>query len=133
MELRRELPGAQVERARGGIKVTFASGILFPVNAASLSPEAQLHIAKLAEILNRFPETRILVEGHTDITGTTEYNKVLSEKRAASVKEYAVTLGVDPARVGTAGHGEARPVATNSTEKGREKNRRVEVFILVTD
>lgn len=130
VELKRELTGAHIERTSNGIQVTFASGILFPVNTAELSPGAQAHIGKLAGVLNKYPRTNIMVEGHTDITGTTEYNLSLSEKRAASVENYAVSLGVDPGRISTKGYGESRPVATNSTKRGQEKNRRVEIFIV---
>ncbi|QEC51817.1 OmpA family protein [Anseongella ginsenosidimutans] len=130
VELKRQLPQAEISRVPKGIKVTFASGILFAVNASSLSSPAQEYLEKLAGVLQRHPAGRILIEGHTDITGTTDYNKTLSEKRAESVKTYLVNQGIVPDRINTAGYGEARPVATNSTPQGQEKNRRVELFIM---
>lgn len=129
LALKRLLPQARVNRVPKGIKLTFASGILFDVNSSSLSELAQEQLQKLAGVLQAASSSQILVEGHTDVTGTTAYNKSLSEKRAASVKTYLVSQGVASERIRTVGYGEARPVATNSTRKGQEKNRRVELFI----
>lgn len=128
-EIRQRLPQAETKLVPKGIKVTLASGLLFAVNSSNLSPAAKEHLANLASVLNKFPDTQILVEGHTDVTGTTEYNQALSEKRALAVKDYLVSQEVNAARITAAGYGEQRPVATNSTPEGQERNRRVELFI----
>ena len=129
LKVKRLLPEAEVKRSPKGIQVTFASGILFDVNSSSLSEPAKQQLQKLAGLLEAASSSQVLVEGHTDVTGTTELNKSLSEKRAAAVKTYLVSQGIAPERILTVGYGEARPIATNSTRKGQEKNRRVEVFI----
>src|SRR5690606_6375104 len=103
--------------------------MLAGVNSSSLSEPAKQQLQKLAGLLEASPSRQVLVEGHTDVTGTTELNKSLSEKRAAAVKTYLVSQGIAAERILTVGYGEARPIATNSTRKGQEKIRRVEVFI----
>lgn len=132
-EMRRDIAGAKIERVGEGIKITFPSGILFQVNSAELQTDAQTNIDKLAQILNKYKDTNVLIEGHTDSTGTAEYNQALSERRAASVAQYAENKGVDPSRVTTKGYGETQPAAPNSTVDGRQKNRRVEVAIMAND
>lgn len=127
--IRQLLPEAETELVPKGIKVTLASKVLFGVNSSSLSSPAKEQLATLAGVLNKFPDTQVLVEGHTDVTGTTEYNQTLSEKRAVAVKDYLVSQGINAARITAAGYGEQRPVATNSTPEGQERNRRVELFI----
>ncbi len=81
-----------------------------------------------AELLDKYPELNLRIEGHTDAVGSESYNQVLSEQRAASVKEFMVIQGMDPARVQTLGFGKSRPLGTNYTDEGRAKNRRVELF-----
>jgi outer membrane protein OmpA-like peptidoglycan-associated protein len=128
-EMERDLEGATIERIGEGIKVTFASGILFDVDSAALRPEAQENLKKLATILQKYEDTEILIEGHTDSTGPEEYNQSLSERRANSVNNYLIGLGVEGVRLTTVGYGEMQPVASNETQEGRQANRRVEVAI----
>jgi outer membrane protein OmpA-like peptidoglycan-associated protein len=128
-ELEEEVKNAEVERVGEGIKVTFESGILFGFDSYSLTPAAQENVQELARILNEYPDTQIMVEGHTDNRGTAQYNKGLSERRASSVANYLKMQGVSSDRVSTMGHGFDQPVADNETDAGRAKNRRVEVAI----
>ncbi|WP_022835118.1 OmpA family protein [Salisaeta longa] len=132
-ELDQKLADAKVERVGEGIKVTFDSGILFDLNSAALRPEARENLRKLQQSLSDFPETELLVVGHTDATGPASYNQTLSERRAQSAAEYLMSLGIDPGRINTMGKGESQPVATNETAAGRQQNRRVEIAIYASE
>lgn len=132
-ELQKEMDNATVERVGEGIKVTLNSGILFDVNSYALKTSARENLNSLADVLKKYPDTKILVEGHTDSTGSDEYNQKLSEQRAGSVAAYLKTLGVASDRITQAGHGESIPVADNGTEAGRQKNRRVEIAIFADE
>lgn len=132
-ELRRDLEGAQVERVGEGIKITFDSGILYATNSAELQSGAKTEIAQLAETLKKYPDTNILIEGHTDNTGTQQINQPLSERRAQSVANYLASMGVDRSRMTTQGYADSQPVADNSTAAGRQQNRRVEIAIFAND
>jgi outer membrane protein OmpA-like peptidoglycan-associated protein len=132
-EMRRDLEGAKIERVGEGIKITFDSGILFDVNSSSLRPQAQYNLNELAQILNKYDDTNILIEGHTDSTGPEEYNMQLSMNRAQSVANQLSSQEVNPTRFKTMGYGETQPIATNDTKEGRQMNRRVEVAIFAND
>ncbi|WP_439880365.1 OmpA family protein [Pontibacter sp. MBLB2868] len=132
-ELQRDLEGAQVERVGEGIKITFDSGILYPINSAELQPGAKTEIAQLAATLKKYPDTNIVIEGHTDNTGSTQINQPLSERRAQSVADYLATMGVDRSRMTTQGYADTQPVADNSTAAGRAQNRRVEIAIFANE
>lgn len=132
-EIRKDIKNAKVERVGEGIKITFDSGILFDVNKSDLRSEARTNIEKLAGILNKYDDTNILVEGHTDSTGSDDYNQRLSERRAAAVADYAKGFGVQSSRFSTVGYGESQPVSANSTPDGRQANRRVEVAIFANE
>jgi outer membrane protein OmpA-like peptidoglycan-associated protein len=132
-ELQKDLEGATVERVGEGIKITFREGIQFALNSAELSESSKSNLQDLAETLKKYDDTNILIEGHTDITGTREYNMRLSEKRAESVADYLKGLGVAGKRVTTAGYGPEQPVGDNETEYGRQQNRRVEVAIFANE
>jgi len=132
-EMRRDIKNAKIERVGEGIKITFDSGILFQTNSAELQPAVMTSIENLAKVLNKYPDTNILIEGDTDNTGTDEYNQKLSERRAQAVADYAKRLGVAGARISTIGLGESNPVASNDTEIGRQQNRRVEIAIFAND
>jgi outer membrane protein OmpA-like peptidoglycan-associated protein len=132
-EMEKDLEGARIERVGEGIKVTFDSGILFDVNKADLRPVARANLEELAAILQKYEDTNILVEGHTDATGTDEHNMQLSRQRAESVRHHLVTLGVSPSRFSIMGYGESQPVADNGTEAGRQANRRVELAIMANE
>ena len=132
-ELRRDLENAEVERVGEGIKITFDSGILFNTNSAQLQSAAQAEIAKLAETLKKYPDTNIVIEGHTDNTGSPAINQPLSERRAQAVADYAASNGVDRSRMTTQGYAADQPIADNSTEAGRRENRRVEIAIFANE
>jgi outer membrane protein OmpA-like peptidoglycan-associated protein len=132
-EMRQDMQGAKIERVGEGIKITFDSGLLFDVNKSDLRPQAKTNIESLARILNKYSDTNILVEGDTDNSGSEDYNLRLSERRAQSVANYLLTLGVPGPRISTVGLGESNAVASNDTEAGRQQNRRVEVAIFAND
>ena len=132
-ELRKDLEGAKVERIGEGIKITFDSGILFNFDSSELTPTSRANIADLAKTLNKYNDTDILIQGHTDSRGPEDYNQKLSEERAESVARYLTDLNVARTRITTVGYGETMPVADNSTAEGRALNRRVEVAIYAND
>lgn len=132
-EMRKDLKNAKIERVGEGIKVTFESGILFDVNSSTLRSEAKDNIKNLSEVLNKYPDTNILIEGDTDNTGSEDYNQKLSERRAQAVADYQKLNGVAPGRLSIIGLGETNPVASNDSESGRQQNRRVEIAIFAND
>ncbi|OGD16995.1 MAG: hypothetical protein A2V76_07030 [Candidatus Aminicenantes bacterium RBG_16_63_14] len=132
-EMQRDLEGAEIQRIGEGIKITFDSGILFDIDKSGLRPVSETNLAKLAKILNKYPDTNILIEGHTDDTGTDDYNVALSKDRAQSVSLYLATVEVKSARFSIAGYGETQPIVTNDTPEGRQKNRRVDIAVLAND
>lgn len=132
-ELEEDLEGAEVERVGEGIKVTFDSGILFNFDSAELTPTATENIENLAGTLKKYEDTNILIEGHTDSQGSEKYNQNLSEERAESVAKALTELGIRNIRIKEIGYGENQPVADNSTDQGRQQNRRVEVAIFAND
>ncbi len=132
-EIERTVAGAEVIKADEGIIVKFDSGILFDFDKTDLKPDAKTNIAKLVENLNNHPDTDILVIGHTDNKGTDKYNQGLSERRAKSVKSYAVSEGLAGRRIKTEGKSFHEPIADNDTEAGRAQNRRVEIVIVAND
>lgn len=112
------------------LTVTFKSDYLFAVNSSTLLPGAQSELQRVATVIRQYPETNIQIAGHTDSTGSEDYNRKLSEQRAESVKTALIGMGVNPSRLTTIGYGEGRPIASNNTEGGRQQNRRVEVRIV---
>ena len=128
-ELAKSLPNATVERVGEGILVTFESGILFDVDSDALRPAAQQNLRNLADSLQKYSRTNVLLVGHTDATGSDSYNQGLSERRASAAASFLASQGLTRPRVETAGRGELEPVAENDSERGRQQNRRVEVAI----
>lgn len=104
--------------------------ILFDVDRASLTPGGDLQVTRVAEVLRSMPDRGVLIEGHTDSSGSEAYNDDLSQRRANAVEDLLIVQGVEPTRVVTRGYGERYPVATNDTAAGRQQNRRVEIVIL---
>ncbi|HZI89325.1 MAG TPA: OmpA family protein [Candidatus Polarisedimenticolia bacterium] len=127
-ELEQQIPGATVRRVGEGIEVTFASGLLFDFNSDRVRGEARHNLDVLAQSLDRYPDTDLLIVGHTDAVGTDEYNMDLSIRRAESAAHYLEQAGANT-RIQTRGLGEREPVATNNDDEGRAQNRRVEVAI----
>ncbi len=132
-EIKNTVPNAEVIREGEGIIVKFDSGILFDVNQSDLKAAARSNIESLATSLKNNPETNILIVGHTDATGTDAYNYKLSERRAASVKSYAVSQGIASSRLTTEGRGETEPIADNTSDSGKAQNRRVEIVIVANE
>jgi outer membrane protein OmpA-like peptidoglycan-associated protein len=112
------------------LTVTFKSDFLFAVNSSTLLAGAYDEINRVADVLNRYPQTTIVISGHTDSTGSEQYNQRLSERRADAVKNALLGMGVDPYRMTTVGFGKSKPIASNANEAGRQLNRRVELRII---
>lgn len=132
-EIKRDIRGARVERVGEGLKITFNSGILFDVGSSQLKSAAQTNITELARILNKYKDTDILIEGHTDSTGSEKMNMALSEERASSVARQLKAQAVVGRRLTTNGYGEMQPIADNGTTSGRASNRRVEVAVFANN
>lgn len=132
-EIKTTVPNATVERVGEGINVTFNSGVLFGFDKSDLTAQAKENIHSLAEVLNKYPDTYVRVEGHTDTTGTDAYNYALSERRATAVATYLKTQNVAANRVQTFWYGSKQPVVPNTTDANRAKNRRVEFAIYAND
>lgn len=132
-EIQNAIPNAEVVREGEGIIVKFDSGILFDFDSANLKTNAKGNVKSLAGSLEKYPDTEIKIIGHTDSKGTETYNMSLSERRAASVKAYAVAQGIPSSRLTTVGKGFSEPIADNATDAGRAANRRVEIVIVAND
>lgn len=124
-----QIPGADVKRVGEGINVTFESGVLFNVDQAALSASAQTKIKDLAEVFKKYPDSYILIEGHTDASGSDDHNMALSEKRAKAVAAFLQSQNVSAERIKTAWYGETQPKAPNDNETNMAQNRRVEFAI----
>jgi outer membrane protein OmpA-like peptidoglycan-associated protein len=124
---------ADVERVEEGIKITMKSGVLFDFNSSKVNPTVNDNLVKFAETLKQYPDTEILVAGHTDNVGTEQYNMNLSQQRANAVANVLKTNNVTRNRLTILGYGEKNPVADNTAESGREQNRRVEFAIVAND
>lgn len=128
-EIERDMEGATVKRVGEGILITFDSGLMFDINSYQLRPATKSNLEELSRILQKYEDTNILIEGHTDSSGSEELNQDLSEKRAGAVNAYLVQQGLVASRFSMVGYGEMQPIATNETPAGRQQNRRVEVAI----
>lgn len=128
-ELRQDIPGATVQRVGEGIAVTFLSGLLYDTDSDVIRAESASNLRSLANSLDKFPNTDLLIVGHTDATGSTEHNQGLSQRRAIAASDYLARQGVAAARLRTSGRGELEPISTNDTDAGRGLNRRVEIAI----
>ncbi len=128
-ELKVKIPGAVVERVGEGIQVTFESGLLYDFDSDVVKGSARSNLSTLANSLQQYPKSNLLIVGHTDSVGTATYNEDLSRRRAAAAANYLVSEGVARARLQTTGLGETEPVASGNTETAMAKNRRVEVAI----
>lgn len=128
-ELAYDMPGAVVQRVGEGITVTFPDGLLFGYDSDVLTAEARDNLRRFAASLQKYPNTRTLIVGHTDSDGSAAYNMDLSDRRSYAALTFICGEGVSRARVSTAGRGESEPIATNSSDEGRRLNRRIEVAI----
>jgi outer membrane protein OmpA-like peptidoglycan-associated protein len=132
-DIKAAIPDAEVTRVGEGIEMTFNSALLFKINSAELSADAKTDLDKLAGVFVQYPETNILVEGHTDDTGSDEFNMALSEKRANSVNGYLQGKGLAASRFQVKWYGETQPKYPNDSDSNRVKNRRVELAIFAND
>ena len=124
------IPGTSVERVSDDLLlVHFESDVLFDIDSAILKSGARAALDEAAQVFLEYPKTAIVVQGHTDSTGTEVHNQELSERRAQAVVSYLIGRGVDPARITSVGYGEGEPIASNDTVSGRSQNRRVDLLL----
>lgn len=130
-DLRRDLNNNQVNVTNTGSEliVTMPQDILFALDSAAVRSDLRRDLGVVAGNLQAYPNSTISIEGHTDNTGTANYNKILSQRRANAVADILVNNGVPPARLYAVGRGENEPVASNLSATGRAQNRRVEIVI----
>jgi len=127
--IKRVLKDLQALETEEEIRIMLSSEILFDFDSHQLGSNAEPVLSKVLQVIREYPKNSIVIEGHTDSKGTDSYNQELSEKRAMSVKTWLVASGMNAERIKTAGYGEANPAASNDTDEGRGKNRRVEIAI----
>lgn len=128
-ELEQKVDGASVQRVGEGLVLTFDSGLLYDFDSSSIRAEAGRNLQALAASLKEYPDTEILIVGHTDSQGADAYNQDLATRRADAASGYLAREGVASSRIHTSGRGETEPVATNDTDAGRQLNRRIEIAI----
>lgn len=121
---------ASIQRDANVLAVTFKSDVLFDTGSAALKPGAYQEINRVSQVLTQYPETRIMVAGHTDSDGSEAFNQDLSVRRAEAVRNALVSQGVSAVRITTAGFGESQPIADNNTAAGKQLNRRVVITIV---
>ncbi|MDZ7764826.1 MAG: OmpA family protein [Melioribacteraceae bacterium] len=127
-DLRRQINALEAEVTDRGLVLTLGD-LLFATDRSVLEAGADRHLDRLVVFLQRYPERRIEIEGHTDNVGAGDYNLGLSRRRAESVQNYLTQRGINPDRTTAIGLGQARPIASNQTAAGRQQNRRVEIII----
>jgi outer membrane protein OmpA-like peptidoglycan-associated protein len=132
-EIQAKVPGAVVTREGEGLVVTFESGLLFDFDSDKLREASKENLNNLASSLSSFGDSKLLLVGHTDKTGSDSYNLDLSRRRADAVASYLISRGVPSARIASSGRGETEPIAPNDNDADRQKNRRVEVAITAGD
>ncbi|MEO6489598.1 MAG: OmpA family protein [Ferruginibacter sp.] len=140
-KIRNEIPGAKVERIGEGIDVTFdennpdgtKAGVYFETNKFNISSNSKLALDKLQKIFAEYPETNILIEGHTDDVGTDEYNMSLSQRRSQSVGDYLTSAGIPSSRLIVKWYGESQPKVENTSDANRALNRRVQFVITANE
>ena len=140
-EIKTEVPGAKVERIGEGIRVTFddsnpdgsKAGVYFATDKYNINSNSELALNKMIKIFKDYPETNLLVEGHTDDVGKESYNIKLSERRAKAVSDYLKNAGIPASRLIVEWYGEAQPIAENNSTANKSLNRRVEFVITAND
>ncbi len=132
-EMKKNIPDAKVVRVGEGIVIEFNDKILFGFNKYNLTSGAKKNLTKLAGILDKYPDTDIEVQGHTDNKGTTEYNSNLSVRRASSVSKYLASKGISSSRLTLKGFGESAAKYSNDSKDGQAQNRRVEFLVTAND
>jgi len=140
-KIKTEIPGAKVERVGEGIRVTFdeanpdgsKAGVYFATNKYDISANSKLALDKMIKIFNEYPDTDLLIEGHTDDVGKDEYNLGLSQRRAEAVANYLRNTGIASNRLIIKWYGETQPIADNATAESKALNRRVEFVITANE
>jgi len=132
-EIEKTVPDAKVERVGEGIVVEFNSNVLFGFDQSNLTGDAKTNLDKLVTVLNKYPDTNIEVQGHTDSKGSKSYNQSLSERRANEVSGYLSGKSITANRLTIKGFGETAPKYENDTDAGRTQNRRVEFLITANE
>jgi outer membrane protein OmpA-like peptidoglycan-associated protein len=126
----RQIEGIDVTRTdEDELKVTMRNEILFDFNSSSLRSSSRDELREMADVFDKYGDTTIVVAGHTDSVGSSSYNQRLSNRRASSVANYLEANGVSDSRIDAVGYGESRPKASNDTSSGRQRNRRVEIYV----
>ncbi|MDI3336972.1 OmpA family protein [Defluviimonas aestuarii] len=133
-ELQAEINDSRIRIINEGnqLRVVMPEGLLFAVDSAAVMPSIQNDLYAVADNLNRYPNSRVEIIGHTDNTGSAAYNQDLSQRRAMAVSAVLRNAGVSGGRLVAYGRGEDVPVASNLTPEGRAQNRRVEILIIPT-
>lgn len=131
-ELEQNIPGARVHRVGEGIAVVFDSGLLFDFDSDALTPQARENLDALAVSLKKYPQSDLMIVGHTDNVGSDSYNMDLSKRRASAARAFLRSSGVTR-NIKSLGRGEREPITDNESEEGRQQNRRVEVAIYASD
>jgi outer membrane protein OmpA-like peptidoglycan-associated protein len=125
-----ESGAAKVQKMENDVvKITMTNQTAFDTGSAEIKPGFYTTMDRVADVVIRYAKTTLTIVGHTDSVGREEYNQNLSERRALSVARYLESKDVNPMRLATLGKGEAAPIASNSSESGRQANRRVEIFV----
>jgi outer membrane protein OmpA-like peptidoglycan-associated protein len=140
-KIKNEIPGAEVQRVGEGIIVTFSEknpdgskmGVYFDFDKSEITSNSKLALDKLIQIFKEYPETNLLVEGHTDDKGADAYNLALSERRAMAVGNYLKSKNISPTRLTINWYGESQPKAENTSDANRAENRRVEFAITANE
>lgn len=133
-EIEQALPGAEVNRVEEGIVMVLGeNSVNFETSKSILTPIAKANLDKIVPVFQSYADTDIVIYGYTDSTGRLEFNQKLSEDRAASVRSYLISKGLNASRFKTKGMGPNDPIATNDTPEGRSKNRRVEFTITANE
>lgn len=132
-ELKKEVPNANVERVGEGIVVELSDKVLFEFGKSDLTDASKKSLDKIVEVFNKYPETNIEVQGHTDDKGSEEFNQNLSVRRAVTVTDYLNLRGITNSRLNVKGYGELAPKYGNDTDEGRAQNRRVEFLITANE
>ncbi len=135
-ELKDKLKGTGVDVERTGegeIKLTAPENITFDINSSVVKERFKKPLDSVVEVLKKYPDTDIIVSGHTDSTGNDSINEPLSRNRASAVSAYLISGGISSSRITSVGYGSRMPIASNSTEAGRAENRRVEIKIVAKE
>ncbi|MBK8450079.1 MAG: OmpA family protein [Saprospiraceae bacterium] len=128
-ELKKDIPDAKIDRVGEGIVIEFNSQILFDFDKYELTSDARTNLSKLVTILQKYPDTNIEIQGHTDNSGTKKYNNKLSKNRAKSVSKYLAATNISNSRLSIKGFGESEPKYSNNEKNGQAQNRRVEFLV----